>query len=208
MGWLWVDNAVVTYVDGVQVQKITYSEDGLPSCRLSMHDSKDLDATGAYTLMNELYNVLFVSGSEKFPLELDYVRIWQGTGIVELPPEPEEAPAVDVDANDFWYYYGTDDYGDNIVEINEENYYIVLEGQELWEQLSDERKAEINALFVANGQPPYDELLAAAIAFEAGESEEENPETGATTVLPIALMAAMFVSGTVLVKSRKRKENA
>lgn len=208
MGWLWVDNAVVTYVDGVQVQKITYSEDGMPSCRLQLHDSVDMDATGAYSLMNDLYNVLFVSGGKNFPLELDYVHIWQSAtgGEVLLPDTGDgEAPAVDVDANDFWYYYCTDDYGDNIVEINEENYYIVLEGKELWEQLSDERKAEINALLAANGQPSFDELLAAALAFESGE--ETTPPTGATTVLPLALAAVMVTSGTVLVKARKRKED-
>ena len=176
------------------------------------HDSINMDLEGAYTLMNEQFNCLFIGGSEKFPMEVDYVHIWQGgSGVIDMPEEDEgdgeETPSIDVDAGDFWYYYCTDDYGDNIVEVTEENYHIILEAEEVWPYLSAARQAEINALLAANGQPTFDELLAAAQAIANGEAPDggDSPDTGATTTLPIAMAAVLVLSGAVLTVSRKRK---
>ncbi len=241
MGWLWTHNMVIAYIDGVQVFKMTYSENDFPSCGVDTHDSVNHDTTGAFSLMNEMFNVLFISGSEKFPLELDYVRIWQSsTGDVILPDSgnddgnegdgEEDSTPIDVNAEDFWWYYGADDYGDLITEITEENYEIILSGGELWDRLSEARQKEIDALFVANGQPSFTELLAEAQKFaenlgdgsegegesdgeseSEGEGEGDAPEaekpagTGATTALPAALATVMLVSSAALWVSRKRK---
>lgn len=231
MGWMWTENLVIAYVDGVQVFKMSFNENEFPSCGVDTHDSVNHDTTGAFSLMNEMFNVLFISGSEKFPLELDYVRIWQNsTGDVIVPDsgnddeegDEEESAPVDVNANDFWWYYGADDYGDLITEITEENYEIILAGGELWDCLSEERQKEIDALFVANGQPTFTELYAEAQKFAAnlgdddegegeGDGEEEGegestPPTGATTALPAALATVMLVSSAALWVSRKREQ--
>ena len=77
----------------------------------------------------------------------------------------------------------------------------------MWPYLSETRRAEINALLAANGQPTFDELLAAAQALANGEEPDsgDSPDTGATTALPIAMAAVLVLSGAVLTVSRKRK---
>ncbi len=221
MGWLWVHNGIVGYLDGKEYFRFTYSEEELPGKPLNYHNSKEMDATGAFTLMNEHMNVLFISASEKFPMLVDYVRIWQGGDADTLPEKP--SAAVDVAAKVFWDYYGVDDYGDLINEITYENYEVVLSGAELYNQLSDERKLEINTLFTENGQPTYAALLAEAEAMAEkvadgwtpdaeGEGEGDDPEaekpagTGATTALPIALIVVMVGCAVVLFVLQKSKK--
>ncbi len=232
MGWLWVHNGIVGYLDGKEYFRFTYSEEELPGKPLDYHDSTDMDATGAFTLLNEQMNVLFISGSEKFPMEVDYVRIWQGGNADTLPEKP--SAAVDVAAKMFWDYYGFDDYGDPINEVTYENYEVILSGAELYNQLSDERKLEINTLFTENGQPTYAALLAEAEAMAEkvaggwtpdaegegdgegdGDGEGENEqtpqpekpaETGATTALPIVLIVVMVGCAVALFVLQRGKK--
>lgn len=186
MSWLWVDGAIYTYIDGKETYRCTYSADAKPSCSLNLRENKTDNGKGAFAIMNEQFNVLYLSGSEKFPMLVDYVRIWQEGGTNPVLPDGSDdnnddnnnndndnqggtgnEGAVDVPAADFWWYFGADDYGDLIEEVTEENYEIILSGAELWKQLSAERQAEIDALFEANGQPKYSKLLEAAEKFAA-----------------------------------------
>ncbi len=202
MGWLWVQDAIIAYIDGEEVFRIQYDENGEPSCKVNAHDKLIFDFTSVFSNCNVQDVVLYIAGAYDKPLELDYVRIWQGgTGSIDLPEigddENEEGDGVviDIPAEEFWYNFCTDDWGDNIFEVTYDNYLNVLgmdlgdgtyEAEYYWSKLSDERKAEINALLAANGQPTYDELLAAALAMaekvangwlppeEGGEGEDSS----------------------------------
>ena len=210
MGWLWVQNAIIAYVDGEEVFRLKYDPEGFSDPMASVVSPGDKGGVGAFSYMNEQWLPVHISGSKDNPMEMDYIRIWTSTGggSVDLPGSDEEE-IVDMEAEDFWYNYCTDDWGDPIVEATEDNYLNILGGQELWEKLSDERKAEINALLEALGQPTYDKLLADALVIANGGEVEtpDSPDTGAHTALPAMAAAIMTLSAAVLWISRKRKKN-
>ncbi len=210
MGWLWAYNGVIAYIDGEEVFRITYSEDGVPSCKVRTNVGDQFNDIGAFSYMNQQELCLYIAGAYDKPLELDYVRIWQGGNAeVEAPEEEEDIPTgdeefvVDIPAEEFWHNYCTDDWGDPILTVTEENYANVLAGGEWWDYLTAERKAEINALLKENGQPTFEELLADALALASGEAP--SPDTGVSTAVP-AMVAVMAISTAGLWISRKRKK--
>jgi LPXTG-motif cell wall-anchored protein len=211
MGWLWAYNGVIAYIDGEEVFRITYSEDGVPSCNVRTQVGDTFNNIGAFSYMNQQDLCLYIAGAYDKPLELDYVRIWQGGNAeVEAPKEEDDVPTgdeefvVDIPAEEFWHNYCTDDWGDPIFSVNEENYMNILAGGEYWDYLTADRKAEINALLKEQGQPSFEELLAAALALGSGEATP-TPETGVSTALP-AMVAVMAISTAGLWISRKRKK--
>ena len=212
MGWLWTYNGVIAYIDHIEVFRISYSEDGTPSCSVRTQ-SGAINDIGAFSYMNYQDLVLYIAGAHDHPLELDYVRIWQGgSKSMPDPEDPSDDVIVDMEAEDFWYNYCTDDWGDPIVEANEENYQNILNGQEIWKQLSDERRAEINAYLESLGQPTYDKLLADALIIAeggtpGGEPGTDSPDTGEGARAVPAMAAVAVLSAAALWISRKRKQN-
>lgn len=206
MAWLWVQNAVVGYLDGEEVFRLTYSEDDFSNPTQTVVSPGDRGGIGAFSYMNEQYLPVHISGSKDNPMEMDYIRIWTGTGGGTLEPTPgddDDDTPIDVEPEDFWYDYCTDDYGDPIMTVDEENYLNILAGQEIWNRLTDERRAEINALLESLGMPSFDELLAAALRIANGG---ESPDTGEhATALP-AMAAVLMLSVAGLWVSRKRKK--
>ena len=210
LGWLWDENMVQAYLDGEKVFEITYSEDDMPSSLPYLHKGELKD--GIFSVMNEHEMALMISGTEENPMEVDYIRIWQGVG-GGIVPGGEDDEIVDMAAEDFWYNYCTDDWGDPVVAATEDNYQNILSGRELWEALSDERKAEINALLAEYGQPSYDKLLADALVIADGgnieDGEDDNdktPDTGERAQALPAVMAVAMFSGLTLWATRKRRK--
>ena len=177
LGWVWDENIVQAYLDGVKVFEQTYSEDGLPTPFPNIKKGELKD--GIFSVMNEHEMCLMLGGIAENPMEVDYVRIWQGVGGGVTPDngDDNEEILVDMAAEEFWYNYCTDNWGDPIVQVNSDNFQNVLDGQNVWNQLSDARKAEINAYLQSMGQPTYDELLAAALLVAEGEIESDEPNT-------------------------------
>ncbi|MBR2406358.1 MAG: Ig-like domain-containing protein [Clostridia bacterium] len=212
MGFRWEKGKLAGYYDGEKVFEQKWGEGEQPKPNAPDQINGVLTPTeDVYTLIDRQFNILYLSAHEKNPMELDYVRIWQGDGSVVSPDDPEDGEEVDpddvivdIEPEQFWYNYCTDDWGDNITAVTEENYLNVLAGQALWEALTDARRAEINAYLKAQGQPSYDELLAAALAIQNGTDEEQSPATGATTALPAATAAAVL-GAAALWLTRKRK---
>ncbi|MBR2406313.1 MAG: Ig-like domain-containing protein [Clostridia bacterium] len=211
MAFLWVQDLLLGYLDGEEVFRLAYDENSFSDPMQSTIVPDERGGLGAFSYMNIQELVLHIGGSKDNPLEMDYIRVWTSVGGSEFTPDlggddDEELGdgdfIVDIPAMDFWENYCTDDWGDPITVIDEYNYEYILMGGEYWSYLSDERKAEINALLAANGQPTFEELLAMAQAFANGE---EPPATGVTTALP-AVASAMLISAAGLWVSRKRKK--
>lgn len=214
MGFRWEKGKLTGYFDGVKNFEQKWSEDSEPKPSANQpNGGLPTDMTSVFSLIDEQFNILYLSGHEKNPMELDYVRIWQGDGTIVSPDDPDEGEGeeggdvqVDIEPEDFHYNFCTDAYGDLITEINEDTYLSILAGKELWAALTAERKAEINAYLAEQGQPSFDELLAAAEAFANGDGEgEETPDTGEHTALPAAALAAVM-GAAVLWMTRKRKQ--
>ena len=219
MGWLWVKNAVIGYLDGVETFRFTYDPEDFsdPMASVVKPGSAEDVGIGAFSLMNEQWLPVHISGSKDNPMEMDYIRIWTGTGGGSIViPDDDSDVVIDIEAEDFWYNFCTDDWGDPITEVTEENYHNILglnpetgeyEAVYIWEHLTQERRDEINAFLASLGMPSYDELLAQALLFVDGGGED-TPDTGEHTALPVALATtAMVMSAAALWISRKRKQN-
>ncbi len=213
MSFLWQKGIIIAYLDGEEVLRQTYAADDYSDPWPTLVENKDgtYQMVGAFSHLDEEELVLFLGGSKDNPLEMEYVRIWSGSGDGITPPDPddEENVAIDMAAEDFWYNYCTDDWGDPITAINDENYQNVLYGQEIWEQLTEERRAEINALLESYGQPTYDELLAdALILADGGElgGDTDSPDTGEGAAALPDVVAMVTMSAAALWITRKRKK--
>ena len=210
MGWLWTYNGVIAYVDHEEVFRISYSEDGTPSCSVRTQ-SGIIDDLGVCSYMNSQDLVLYIAGAHDHPMELDYVRIWQGGN--KSMPDPEDPSGdviVDMEAEDFWYNYCTDDWGDPIATVTAENYQNILNGKELWDKLTPARKEEINAYLESLGQPTYEDLLADALIIAGGGTIEEpdapdTPDTGESARAVPAVAMVALLSASALWISRKRR---
>ena len=210
MGFRWEKGKLAAFYDGEKVFEQKWAEGFEPTPGATdMYNGALGDTTDVFTLIDQQFNILYLSAHEKNPMEVDYIRIWQGDGSIISPDDPvedEDTPVgdviIDIEPEQFWYNYCTDDWGDPIASVNGENYLNVLAGQEVWAALTDARRQEINAYLAEKGQPTFDELLAAALKLQEGD--EESPDTGVATALPIA-MAAAAVSAAGLWISRKRK---
>ena len=229
LSFLWDYGVVIAYMDGEEVMRQTYDADGVTSPMPNINKGDNPFPKDAFAPMNELALPVFICGSLDNQMDIDYIRIWTGTGGGSIPegdkPEGDEDEEggefdgdviVDITADEFVYNFCTDIYGDDIFEVNADNFASVLgidadgvyQAQILWELLSDELKAEINALLKAKGQPSFDEMLEAALAFANGEAPEDGettPDTGATSALPAAAALAMTVCAAAIVLLRKRR---
>ncbi len=180
MGWVWANDIVVTYVDNVEVMRLTYDLDSLPNVPVRVQEG--LLEDGAFTLMNYQYAVLYLGGAVDNPLEVDYVHIWQGgDGFIVMPGEGEQETRPDMDAEKFWHNYCTDKYGDAILKVTTENAAEILGGKALWEQLSVERRQQIDALLKQKGQKTFEELLKEA-ADPPPPPKPENKVEGLTVL--------------------------
>ena len=222
LGFLWDYGIIIAYMDGKEVMRQTYDLKKGVSPMATVAEGADPFPADAYQPMNTHALPFTICGSLDNQMDIDYLYVWTGTGGGSLP-EPDKGEndddeeiegdlgdgdvIVDIPAQEFWENYCTDDWGDPIMEINSENVAYVTMGGEWWNLLSAERKAEINALLKQNGQPTFDELLAAAQAF-TGDAPvgdgEQTPPTGVPTAAP-ALLAATLVSAAALALTRKRK---
>ncbi len=221
LSWVWDTNIIQAYMDGIKMFEITYDESTIPSSMPTVHKGELKD--GIFSILNEQVNCLYLSGYATNPMEVDYVRIWQGEGGGISSDDDENGEddeiIVDMDAESFWYNYCTDDWGDPIIKVTKENYQNILEGEGIWNQLSNERKAEINAYLKNMGQTTYDELLEAAQIIRdnsetddsvsgEGETNESIPNTGESTrALPIAAAIVVLSAAVLQAKSRRGKDN-
>lgn len=189
MAFLWVEDLLIGYLDDEEVFRLSYDENSFSDPMQSTIVPDERGGIGAFSYMNIQELVLHLGGSKDNPMEVDYVRIWTGVDNGSFKPEiggddeEEGEVIVDITAEDFWNNFCTDDFGEPIMAIDEDNYLYVIMGAGYWEMISDDRKAEINALLAAMGQPTFEELMEEAAAFL-----EESPEAMAEAFLLTYLM--------------------
>ena len=184
MGWLWANDIVVAYMDGEEVMRLTYDLEGFPNATTRVQEG--FLEEGAFSFMNYQYAVLYLGGAVDNPMEVDYVRIWQGgDGYIELPEDVPPEIIVELTAEDFVYNYCTDKWNENIFEVTNENKTYILQGEAVWNLLSEEQRTSVNALLKELQQVSYEELLATAKALADSPAEEEpTPEPEEPTPEP------------------------
>lgn len=85
MGYLWEEGSLRCYLDGELFHTQTWGEGELPTPINDVRDG-EIKFEGVFSYADTQDMMLFIFGSKKIPLELDYVRIWQEGG--EAPPKP------------------------------------------------------------------------------------------------------------------------
>ncbi len=79
MGYLWEEGKLRCYLDGKLFHTQTWGPDEMP---IPVHDVRkgEIKFDGVFSHADTQDMLLFIFGSSKIPLELDYVRIWQYGG--------------------------------------------------------------------------------------------------------------------------------
>lgn len=77
MGFLWRDGLFECYVDGTQYMRYTYGEDVMPN------PASSDNSVGDFAYLDSQFLPLIISGAERWPLEIDWIRVWQ-----EDEPDP------------------------------------------------------------------------------------------------------------------------
>ncbi|MBR2405635.1 MAG: family 16 glycosylhydrolase [Clostridia bacterium] len=85
MGYLWEEGSLRCFLDGKEFYTLTWGPDEMP---MPINEVKkgDIKFDGVFSYADTQDMMLFLFGSAKIPLELDYVRIWQHGG--ENPKVP------------------------------------------------------------------------------------------------------------------------
>ena len=175
LGWLWQEGLFVSYYDGVEVKRQTYSKDVYPDPMYSVQEG--LPADGVFTMLDTQYNPIIIGGSQDNPMELDYVRVWGGNRTYN----PEKITTRPMTAKEFVKLHLTDGDGNPLKTVTEENYGYILMSEYDWDALEEATKLEVDKLLKANGQPTYAALLAQAMKFENTTTTTKKPTTTTTT---------------------------
>lgn len=175
MGWLWQKGVFITYYDGIEVARVTYAADQLPTPSITAH--KGLPEDGIFTLMDTQYQPIIIGGSKDNPMELDYVRVWSGNRTYV----PEKITTRPMTAKEFVKLHLTDSDGNPVKKATEENYGYILMSEYDWDALEEATKTEVDKLLKANGQPTYATLLAQAMKFENDSTTTKKTTTTTTT---------------------------
>ncbi len=178
MGWLWQEGLFITYLDGVEVMRQTYGANIRPNPIASMiKGDSAASKIGVYSMLDTQYNPIIIGGSKDNPMELDYVRVWNGArtanpGVVTTP---------EATAKEFLSIYTTNDEGDPIKTVTEDTYSYLLAGEREWNTMDSATKAVIDAMLAKNGQPTFAQLLAQAKKIQSGGSVTTTTKTTTTT---------------------------
>lgn len=87
MGYLWEEGSLRCYLDGELFYTQTWSPDDMPFPVNSVKEG-DIKFDGVFSYADTQDMMLFIFGSSKIPLELDYVRIWEYGGEAPKPVTP------------------------------------------------------------------------------------------------------------------------
>lgn len=202
MGWLWQKGLFITYLDGEEVMRLAWAE-GEFSWPVQV-TANGMMETGVFVYLDKQLMPITIGASADNPMELDYVRVFDGeqteTYVPEKPEEENNVEVMQMPAADFVYNYTTDAYGEAIFMVTKENAENLLAGEEVWLTLGEERRAEINALLKENGQSDFETLLAAAKA--TNEAPAPSPDTGDAAMPLFAVLLGL--AALAVMKKAKR----
>ncbi len=90
VSYSWSEGVLVAYVDGVQCFSQTWSEDGSETYPAATLKAGEFRADALTPFDNQL-SPLILAGSKGWPLEIDYIRVWQADGqATSVIPQADE----------------------------------------------------------------------------------------------------------------------
>ena len=144
-GMAWSDGVLKTYFDNEWISTLTYSEDGypdpMPSGSLNIQAGTGDTYNGLWSALDHQDMPIILGGASDFPLEVDWVHVWQSNGTLE--PEPE-GPADNATVSAFLREYLTQTDGTLAKRVTVKNYQKILQGEAVYLSLSAEDAAAID----------------------------------------------------------------
>ena len=172
MGWLWQKGLLITYYDGEEVMRLTYKEGEYST---PMHTTvKGELQDSVFVHMDEQQMPIFIGGSKDNPMELDYVRVWDGNDSY-VPPVPTYHK---MSMSEFWMTYAADDDLEPIVDVNAYNYERILAGEKDYYRMEVSEKNALAKFMMDLEQPVYLTLL------EKAQEVKKNPNAYTTAAKP------------------------
>ncbi len=193
MGWLWQNGLFITYLDGQELMRLSWSEDDYSNPIQTV--KKGLPMNGAFVHLDTQTLPIVIGGSADNPLELDWVRVWDGSSDATYVPEKKEeqtSPNIVLTAEEFVYNYTTNSYGEPITTIEDsDSCDNLLAGEAVWHTMTDNRKEEIDALLASQGRSAFATLLVAAKQWQSSTA------TTTTTINTTANITTTTTTDTV-----------
>lgn len=154
MGWLWQNGTFITYLDNTEVMRLTYADGETPDPPNTIAEGES--RLGIFSHMDTQMMPIIIGASKANPMELDYVRVWNGGDNTYRPDKLERQ---EMSASDFLYEYTEDLDGAPIITVTQDNYDLILNGEKEWQKMSEGTKKVINGALEMRGQATYLELL-------------------------------------------------
>ena len=172
LGWLWQNGVVVAYYDGKEVMRQSYAEGELADPVQNVVRGEILE--GAFTYLDQQQMPIIIGGSKDNPMELDYVRVWDGND--------DYVPVGDfvMSAEEFVAAYTVDAAGTPITTVDESNYQQILAGEMEWELMETADRNKVVLALLGNEQPVYLVLLEQAKELKATLDAQATQTTTTT----------------------------
>lgn len=148
LGFRWDKGYVIGYLDNREIFRQTY--DPVEGADPPAATVVGMFSSDALCPMDTQVLQLIISGSVGWPLELDYIRVWQSDGTVEADPIVDTSFAKE---------HLTDDNGELFTDVTADNYQAIIDSVEDWLQLTEEQQNQINKMLTDNGGKDYATLL-------------------------------------------------
>ncbi|MBQ9964632.1 MAG: Ig-like domain-containing protein [Clostridia bacterium] len=159
-GMAWSKGLLKTYFDNELIATLKYSEDDypdpMPSGKINVGGDDD-PYEGLWSVLDTQTMPIILGGASDFPLEVDWIHVWQSDGSLDPIEEKDEA------VTDFVDQYLTDDNGKVVNKVTIDNYEDILKGEKVYLNLTEEQRAEIDKLIGGS----YVDLVAEIYAAQA-----------------------------------------
>ena len=137
LGFVRQNGVMRCYLDGKEYMTTTWKDDAksYPEALIMKGEKDGIDA---FSIVDDQLTPLIINGAEGWPLEIDYIHVWEG--------KPESNQGESVETAQFVDMYLRD--GDGQIELtaNFENYEALIEVEEAVAELGATQQEELNRL--------------------------------------------------------------
>ncbi len=158
MGFVWRNGSITSYLDGKEYMTLCWKDNGT-SYPEAMSMKGNTDGLDAFAIFDDQLTPLVINGNEGWPLEIDYIHVWEGGAEASLGESVETAQFVDMYLRD----------GDGQINLvaDFENYETLIDTQAAFEELSAEKQKELDRIAKREVGKTMAEVLEDAKQFKA-----------------------------------------
>ncbi len=142
----WSEGVIKTYFDNELIGTQRYSKDDypdpMPTGSINVEAGGADPREGLFSILDEQNMPIILGGASDFPLEVDWVHVWQSDG--SLDPTEEEDEKVAEFLKEFLTEKGQDGKETLTTKVTIDNYEKILQGEKAYVALSPEQQTAID----------------------------------------------------------------